>query len=64
MSVGVCFEGNYETTTSMPDAQLNAGLKLVEYIKGKYPGIVIKGHKDFSADTVCPGKYFPMDKFV
>lgn len=56
-SVGVCFEGDFETET-MSDAQLRAGKRLVRYIKSIYPSAVVKKHKDFDA-TACPGKNFP-----
>ncbi len=60
-SIGVCFEGNYQTNTKMPEVQLQAGFKLIEFLKGKYPSAEIKRHSDFMA-TACPGKYFPFDK--
>lgn len=56
-SVGVCFEGNFETE-QMNDAQKAAGRRLVQYLKGIYPSAVVKKHKDLDA-TACPGKYFP-----
>lgn len=60
-SIGVCFEGNYQTNTKMSEAQLRAGLKLTEFLKGKYPSAEIKRHSDFMA-TACPGAYFPFDE--
>jgi len=60
-SVGVCFEGSYESKdTSMPDAQIAAGKELVSYLLGLYPGAAVKKHKDYCS-TDCPGKYFPFD---
>ena len=57
-SIGVCFEGNFETET-MCEAQLDAGLVLVADIKRRYPGILVGGHREYSA-TACPGKNFPL----
>ena len=59
-SVGICFEGNYETEAVMPDAQRRAGQELIGYLKGVYSKAKIKKHKDFNP-TACPGKNFPFD---
>lgn len=59
-SVGVCFEGNFETE-KMPDVQRNAGAELVSYIRKLFPTIKTVGkHNDYGA-TACPGKNFPFD---
>lgn len=59
-SIGICFEGNFETET-MSAAQKEAGAELVAYVKGLYPSIKTVGkHKDYNA-TACPGKNFPFD---
>lgn len=60
-ALGVCFEGNYETDSAMPAAQLKAGQELIAYLKTIYPKAQVKRHKDFNA-TACPGKHFPFDK--
>lgn len=60
VSVGVCFEGNFETE-KMKDVQIKAGQELISYIKGKYPAAQIKKHRDFNS-TACPGKNFPFDE--
>lgn len=62
VSVGVCFEGNYETE-KMNVVQIKAGQELISYIKGKYPNAQIKKHRDFNA-TACPGKNFPFDEIT
>lgn len=62
-SVGVCFEGNYQTERTMPPAQLQAGMELVSYLKGLYPCAAVKRHKDFMA-TVCPGQFFPFEEIA
>lgn len=60
-SVGICFEGNFEIE-QMGAAQLEAGKKLVKYVRSFYPSAVLKKHKDLDA-TACPGKNFPFDEF-
>ena len=62
-SVGVCFEGNYETETTMPDAQKKAGIELVAYLKDYYGITRVEGHRDVGA-TACPGKNFPFAEIV
>lgn len=59
VSVGVCFEGNFENE-KMKAKQLDSGRELIAYLKSKYPNAKVKKHRDFNA-TVCPGKYFPFD---
>lgn len=61
VSVGVCFEGNYETETVMPEAQKKSGVELVRHLKGIYPNAQIKGHRDLYA-TACPGRNFPFEE--
>ena len=58
-SVGICFEGNFETE-KMCEAQKNAGAELVKYLKGIYSSAVVMRHKDLNS-TACPGKNFPFD---
>lgn len=59
-TIGVCFEGNYQTET-MPEAQYNAGVELLQYLLDKYGQLEIKGHRDYNA-TACPGRKFPFDE--
>ena len=59
-SIGICFEGNFETET-MPDAQKRAGIELVAYLKEKYSVENVRGHGELKA-TACPGKNFPLDE--
>lgn len=61
ISIGVCFEGNYETESVMPDAQKKAGQEIVAYLKEMYPSAYVKQHKNFNS-TACPGKNFPFDE--
>lgn len=64
--ISIGFQGDYENyNTNMPEAQLKAGLWLVfEYLIPKLPNLRnINGHKFWQANQ-CPGKYFPLDKFI
>ncbi len=61
-SVGICFEGNFEKE-NMPPKQIEAGKNLLGVLKGIYPGIDIKLHKDLNA-TACPGKNFPFEEML
>ena len=61
-SIGICFEGNFETET-MGEAQKNAGAELVEYLKKKYSINTVVRHKDLAA-TACPGKNFPFEEIL
>lgn len=59
-SIGVCFEGNFETE-KMGEAQKEAGAELVTYLRELFPSIKTVGkHKDYNS-TACPGKNFPFD---
>ena len=61
ISIGVCFEGNYQYERTMPEVQLESGKELILYIKGIFPYAEIKRHDDFLA-TLCPGRYFPLEE--
>lgn len=64
ISVGVCFEGNFETET-MTDLQLSAGAELVADILRRYrlDGSAVCGHRDVNA-TACPGVNFPLEAII
>ena len=53
----ICVVGNYEIQT-IKEVQLKSLTKLVAFLKQKYHVELkdIKGHKDYSTQTVCPGK--------
>jgi uncharacterized protein YbbC (DUF1343 family) len=53
----ICVVGNYEVQTIKP-IQLKSLAKLVAFLKQKYHVELkdIKGHKDYTTQTVCPGK--------
>ena len=57
VSIGVCFEGNFEVET-MSQVQLNAGWELIADILQRHPGITVRRHKDLN-QTACPGRNFP-----
>lgn len=57
VSIGVCFEGNFEIET-MPDVQKQAGQKLIADILTRYPNAKPIRHSGLNA-TACPGKHFP-----
>lgn len=60
LSIGVCFEGNFEKE-QMPKAQQDAGRKLMWYLKSLYPRGEFKKHCDFQ-NTLCPGVNFPFEQ--
>ncbi len=60
-SIGVCFEGDF-MKEAPSQAQIDAGLELVEYLKKKYGISKVKGHGELMA-TSCPGKLFPLERF-
>ncbi len=53
----ICVVGNYEIQ-KINDSQLHSLAKLTAFLKQKYRVELkdIKGHKDYSNQTVCPGK--------
>ena len=55
----ICVVGNYEVQT-LSDASLKSLVKLTAFLKQKYRVELkdIKGHKDYTNQTVCPGKDF------
>lgn len=62
VSVGVCFEGNFEEEV-MPDAQFAAGAELIVDLMRRYSlgAGAVYGHRSISA-TACPGKNFPLEE--
>lgn len=63
-SIGICFEGSYETETDMPAAQYNAGVALIAEALRRYPSITeICGHRTHGA-TACPGRNFPLARMI
>jgi len=62
-SIGICFEGNYDTERTMPDVQRIAGSELVSFLKEKYGITRVQGHRDVGS-TACPGRYFPFEEIA
>lgn len=61
--ISIGFQGDYHSKQiSMPDAQFNSGIDIINYVKQRVPQAKICGHRDLMA-TACPGQYFPMDEF-
>lgn len=60
--IGICAEGNFEKET-MSDAQKNAIIELLSYLRGKYGNQKVYGHRDLDA-TACPGKNYPFNEIV
>ena len=61
-TVGICFEGNFQDE-KMPKVQLEAGQKLVDYLKGLYPEAEMRKHTELYP-TACPGVNFPFNEIV
>ena len=60
--INIGFQGDYSKHDKMPDAQFNAGVEFIEYLKPFLPNCKsIKGHRDFGG-SVCPGEYFPLEE--
>ena len=62
ISIGICAEGNYDVE-QMPEAQKNAIIELVSYLKNKYGITEVKKHKDLN-NTRCPGANYPFEEIV
>lgn len=63
--VSIAFEGDYlSIDKSMPDAQFNAGIDLIAWVKNQIQNIkTIDGHKRWNA-TECPGTFFPLSEML
>lgn len=63
-SIGICMEGNYETTQDVPIAQQRSCIALMAEALSRYPSITsIGGHNDYNS-TACPGQYFPKTNVI
>jgi N-acetyl-anhydromuramyl-L-alanine amidase AmpD len=63
-NIGICYVGGVETNGKTPkdtrtDQQKKAMLTLVRTYKERYPGIIIRGHRDWSPDLNRDGKITP-----
>ena len=61
-SIGICAEGNFEVDI-MGEAQKQAIIELVNYLKSKYGISKVLRHKDVNA-TACPGRNYPYEEIV
>ena len=62
-TLGVVFEGNYDSRTKMPDAQYKAWCEVKSDLNTKYGNMPVYGHRDnprTPGSSECPGKYFPL----
>lgn len=59
-SIGVCFEGNFESM-HMTQEQVDAGIELVRYIRKLYPEVRVARHADLNQKNRCPGENFRTD---
>ena len=63
--LGICAEGNYQTTKVMPPAQLQALQWLHDDIRRRRGPLPDKRHKDMSGNsTACPGVNYPFDRIT
>lgn len=63
--LGIGFQGDYDDlNSSMPDAQFNAGVELIQWLKAQIPTArVVHGHNHWQS-TACPGKHFPLVEMI
>lgn len=61
-SIGICAEGNFETDI-MGEAQKQAIIELVNYLKDKYGITKVLRHKDVNK-TACPGRNYPYEEII
>lgn len=62
-NIGICYIGgldkNGKPTDTRTTAQIGALKTLISTLKSKYPGIIFKGHRDWSPDLNKDGKISP-----
>lgn len=63
--IHIGFQGDYERVDrTMPDAQFNAGVWLIQYLRQRVPTVrVVNGHRHWAA-TACPGRFFPLAQML
>jgi N-acetyl-anhydromuramyl-L-alanine amidase AmpD len=63
--IGICLVGNFEEKPPTAN-QMTALTVLVQVLRDQYniPIDRIAGHRDFTQMTLCPGRLFPMDRFL
>ena len=63
-AIGICFVGDFEKNGGPNPAQVHSGIALVRHLAGRFsvPPENVLGHGEVSgAQTLCPGKSFPME---
>jgi len=63
-AIGVCFVGDFEKNGGPTTAQVHSGIALVRHLAGQFsvPSENVLGHGEVSgAQTLCPGKSFPLE---
>ncbi|MFT8348695.1 peptidoglycan recognition family protein [Clostridium saccharoperbutylacetonicum] len=60
-TLGISFEGNYDTRTEMPIEQYNTWCELKAYLCNKYGVMPVYGHRE-KGSSECPGKNFPLER--
>ena len=63
VSVGICFEGDFNVER-MTEKQLDAAVLLISILSVGYKNAKIRRHKDFNKEETCPGKKFPMEQML
>jgi N-acetyl-anhydromuramyl-L-alanine amidase AmpD len=70
-SIGICLEGCYQehknqTEKQVPKSQLESLTNLTKYLMNKYDIGTdrVKKHHDYAVYKLCPGNYFPWDKYI
>lgn len=59
-TLGIAFEGNYDSRVEMPIEQFNSWCELKTYLYSKYGDMPVFGHRE-KGSSECPGKNFPLD---
>lgn len=60
-SLGIAFEGNYDSRKDMPVEQYNSWCNLKAYLCNKYGSMPVYGHRE-KGSSECPGPNFPLEK--
>jgi N-acetyl-anhydromuramyl-L-alanine amidase AmpD len=67
-TIGICLEGNYDMEKTVPEAQLNALIRLCGDIETRWNIKAYKKHADYQSakkeKKLCPGVNFPWNKFI
>ena len=63
-ALGICLLGNFEINKPKAKQYVKAVIVVADWCeKYNIPTKNILGHNETGANTLCPGKYFDMDKF-